>query len=292
MPSIFGKSGSTAGRAKTRHKSIRGTISAPIPIPTSPVDDEFPIRNPGSAKASTAADDEFPMRLPGTGIATPLLTTDGPGSSPEEPLEQPEAHAPEDQHDQQPLELESSPDSATEREHDQGKPQVFAPTGGPASIGAGSGGSRTDLARDIRPEPPSTPPPAPPSGPSTPVVRPASRPASRSPPHGPSPHKASPLSVSPARASPPARRATNPVLSTIRYSMISDAPTKQTTQSKDSPQRKKSTLRSALGRLFGRGKKKNATGNQDAGGGSGRESRPLGSVQHRSVSVHAWVSRR
>jgi hypothetical protein len=78
----------------------------------------------------------------------------------------------------------------------------------------------------------------------------------------------------------------------VRYSMISDAASKQTTQSKDSPHRKKSTLRSALGRLFGRGKKKAANGgSQDVPRDSGRESRPLASVQHRSVSGYIPTSR-
>jgi hypothetical protein len=80
------------------------------------------------------------------------------------------------------------------------------------------------------------------------------------------------------------------VLSTVRYSMISDAPSKQTTQSKYSPLQKKSTLRSAIGRLFGRGKKKNGTGNQDVVGvRTERESRPLGSAQHRSVSTPSGI---
>jgi hypothetical protein len=284
MPSIFGKPGSTAGRAKTRHKSIRGTISAPIPIPRSPDDDEFPIRNPGSAKASMTADDEFPIRTPGTGIAVPLPPTDGPGSSPDEPLEQPGERAHREQQDQPPHDREPSPGSSTEREQEQEPTQVLAPTGAPASISAGSGGSRTDLAREIRPEPPSTPPPAPPIPAARPASRPPSRPTSRSPPFRPSPRKSSPLAVSPSRVAPPERRATNPVLSTIRYSIVSDAPSKQTAQSKDSPQRKKSTLRSALGRLFGRGKKKPNGGNQDASVGSVREPRPLVSAQHRSVS--------
>jgi hypothetical protein len=152
-----------------------------------------------------------------------------------------------------------------------------------SSISGGSAGSRTDFARETRPEPPSTPPPDPPT--QRPPSRPASRPASRSPPNQPSPRKNSPLAVSPSRASPPTRRATNPVLSTIRYSVVSDAPSKHTAQSKDSPQRKKSTLRSALGRLFGRGRKKNGTGNQDSSVTSAPESGPLASAQHRSVSI-------
>jgi hypothetical protein len=161
--------------------------------------------------------------------------------------------------------------------------QAPAAAGGPASIGGGSGGSRTDLARETRPEPPSTPPPAAPT--QRPPSRPASRPASRSPPKQPSLRKNSPPGASPTRVSPPTRRAPNPVLSSIRYSVVSDAPSKHTAQSKDSPQRKKSTLRSALGRLFGRGRKKNGSGSQDSGATSARESGPLASAQHRSVSI-------
>jgi len=140
MPSIFGKSGSTAGRAnaKTRHKSIRGTISAPIPIPTSPEDDEFPIRNPGSAKASIKMDDEFPIRQPGTGVAVPLPTTDGlESSSPEEPVEEPKALELGGHQDQQPPELESSPDSGTGLGGEEEKPPGLSPIPEPAS---GSGG--------------------------------------------------------------------------------------------------------------------------------------------------------
>ncbi|KAL2175936.1 uncharacterized protein P884DRAFT_39290 [Thermothelomyces heterothallicus CBS 202.75] len=278
MPTIFGKSGSTAGRAKTRHKSIRGTISAPIPIPATPVDDEFPIRNPGSAKASLTADDEFPMHSPGTGIASPLPTTDGPGSSPDEPPEQqgePREHKVGQR--QRSGEGLSSPESTAESERDEEKARA-------ASVRGGSGGSRTDHAQDTISEPPSTPPPAPASVPGTTGERSASRPASRSPPNRPSPRKTSRLADSPSKASPPTRRATNPVLNNGRYSIVSDATSKHTTQSRDFPLRKKSTLRSALGRLFGRGKKKSPSGSgtQDDGSASGRESRPLGSLQHRS----------
>ncbi|KAK3902896.1 hypothetical protein C8A05DRAFT_43787 [Staphylotrichum tortipilum] len=273
MPSIFGKSGSTAGRAKARHKSIRGTISAPIPIPQTPDDDEFPIRKPGSAKASVTEDD-FPLRASGTNVAAQLSGVDGPGPSPDEPLEQqPEdlgpssdQQAPENQqaHDREP-----SPGMSPEFEQQEPVAMPFqAPVAAPASISGGSGASRTDLATDIRPEPPSTPPPAPPNGSNTSVGRPASRPASQSPPYRSSPRrssprKSSPLAVSPSRVEPPVRRATNPALSNVRYSVVSDAPSKQTTQSKGSPSRKKSTLRSALGRLFGRGKKKAGTENQE-----------------------------
>ncbi|SPQ18668.1 6f131888-b3c6-4676-98c9-dd5ed332437b [Thermothielavioides terrestris] len=263
MPSIFGKSGSTAARAKTRHKSIRGTISAPIPIPMTPDDNEFPIRNPGSAKASVTADDEFPMRTPGAGISTPVPLTDRPGSSPEEQPEQPgpPLHDADEKPDQPPADHESSLGSATEREQEPRSVQVPAPTDTPASAAGsvrGSGGSRTDLARDNRPEAPSTPPPAPPTGSGTLV----GRTTSRSPPSRTPPRKSSPPGASPSRVTLPARRATNPALNTARYSVLSDAPSKQTAQSKDAPLRKKSTLRSALGRLFGRGRKKNGSGSQ------------------------------
>ena len=290
MQSIFGKSGSTAGRAKTRHKSIRGTISAPIPMPKTPDDDEFPIRNQGSAKASITADDEFPMRMPGSGIAMSRSPTDHPEPSPEGILQQPGEPVHNEQQ-QQPHGLESSPVNSTGSEQEQGgtQPSPPLPPASTTPIDRESGGSRTDLARELRPEPPSTPLSAPQSASNSPAGRSASRPASRSPSYQPSPRKTSPLGVSPSRVSPPARRSTNPVLSTVRYSMVSDAPSKQTTQSKYSPLQKKSTLRSALGRLFGRGKKKNGTGNQDAGVRSERESRPLGSAQHRSVSTPSSI---
>ncbi|KAK3341557.1 hypothetical protein B0T25DRAFT_466391 [Lasiosphaeria hispida] len=217
MPSLW-KPGAVAGRAKPGHKSIRGTISAPIPIPSVLDDDEFPIRNPGSAKAMTTIDDEFPMRNPGTGIATAVP----------------------------PTEPDSEPDAA--------------------------------------PEAPTNPPPAPPSGSGVSI----GRSASRTPPQTVSPQRASPQRVSPprtspfrARTSPSVARSINPPLSTIRYSTISDAPSGQTNQSKDTPTRKKSTLRSALGRLFGR-KKKNSTSSQESGATSGRESGLMGSSQHRS----------
>ncbi|KAK4190556.1 hypothetical protein QBC35DRAFT_377690 [Podospora australis] len=257
MPSIFGKSGAGPGiaaRAKPGGKSIRGTISGPIPIPSSMDDDEFPIRKPGSAKASTIPDDEFPIRRPGTGIATPL-----------------------------PLENEPSPFSDD---------QVTDGKALDKEIGVDNGDvhepARTDLTHDIVLESPSNPPRAASSRTTTPAGNPASRPTSRSPPNRTSPRRISPNEVSPSRespprTSPPARRATNPALSTIRYSTISDAPSKQTTQSRDAPQRKKSTLRSALGRLFGRGKKKHSIANQDPIAESGLDVEPTSSAaQHRS----------
>lgn len=282
MPSLFGKSGS--GRAKPGRKSIRGTISGPIPIPSTPADDEFPMRNPVPAKATPTSDEEFPMRKPGTGIATTRPPDEPGASSQDHEVQSGEPGRREQQENQSRDQENEHSTSDSEREQTQEEAQIATPSGPPASTGV-SGGSRTDLTRDVQPEPPSSPPPVPPTAPSAPSGSPTSRPASRSPPYRSSPRRSSPPGASPVRVSPPARRATNPALSTIRYSMVSDSPSKQTTQSKDSPLRKKSTLRSALGRLFGRGRKKNSVGNQDVSAGAGHGSGPLGSPHHRSVSA-------
>ncbi|KAK0731616.1 hypothetical protein B0H67DRAFT_654450 [Lasiosphaeris hirsuta] len=279
MPSLW-KPGAVAGRAKPGHKSIRGTISAPIPIPSVLDDDEFPIRNPGSAKAMTTIDDEFPMRNPGTGIATAVPPTE-PDSEPEAAvtLLEPKYEQQEQQHE---LPIENADMNSGEHEKEQDLLQVPASTGTSAA-GAPDRG-RTDVTQDIQPEAPTNPPPAPPSGSGASIGRSASRtPPQIGPPQRASPQRASPPRTSPfrARTSPSVARSTNPPLSTIRYSTISDAPSGQRNQSKDSPTRKKSTLRSALGRLFGR-KKKNSTSSQDSGATSGRESGLMGSSQHRS----------
>ncbi|KAJ4296043.1 hypothetical protein N0V88_004745 [Collariella sp. IMI 366227] len=143
MAGIFGKSGSTAGRAKTRTKTIRGTISAPIPIPQAPEDDEFPIRNPGSAKASVTADDEFPMRMPGTGIATPLPITEGPGTSPDEMPEQATKHGTREQQGQMSPGRGTSPESSTDREDGRRSIPVLVPASAPASSASIHPASRT-----------------------------------------------------------------------------------------------------------------------------------------------------
>ncbi|KAK0729131.1 hypothetical protein B0T21DRAFT_207534 [Apiosordaria backusii] len=259
MPSIFGKSGSgPAGVRAKPGKSIRGTISGPIPIPSSPEDDEFPMRKPGSAKASTVTDDEFPIRRPGTGIATPLPLNDEPSPSSDGKHER-----------------DTEKGSGDERD----LPDEVVP------VSSMLGGTVDKETGEIIPEAQLDPPPGPPSRLSTPAGAPAPRTASITPPNrtspqGSSPQGVSPSRVSPPRASPPARRATNPALSTIRYSTISDAPSKNTTQS-NVPQRKKSTLRSALGRLFGRGKKKHQNV-QDTSPTPIPEAEPVSSVQHRS----------
>ncbi|KAK4681738.1 hypothetical protein QC764_110060 [Podospora pseudoanserina] len=262
MPSIFGRSGSgtpAGARAKTG-KSIRGAIiSAPIPIPSTVDDDEFPMRKPGSAKASTVTDEEFPIRRPGTGIATPL-----------------------------PLANEHSPslDGKHERDHEKGSGDERDLPDEVVPVSSMLGDAVDKETGEIIPEAPSDPPPGPPSRLSTPAgAPPAPRTASTTPPNrtsprGPSPQGISPSRVSPPRASPPARRATQPAISTqLRYSTISDAPSKNTTQS-TVPQRKKSTLRSALGKLFGRGKKKQNV--QDTSPTPIPEVEPVSSIQHRS----------
>ncbi|KAK3383820.1 hypothetical protein B0T24DRAFT_63919 [Lasiosphaeria ovina] len=331
MPSLW-KSASVTGRGKPGpQKSIRGTISAPIPIPVPIDDDEFPIRRPGSTKATARTDDEFPMRKPGTGIASTIP-----------PVVEPETKAPVDKCDEPEIESEPEPEpklepesdteppyeQASEVEREQGlndelqvglepvnekaleqgqeqvqeqvqvqepeqpeaaqgqaveQPQVLLPLLPSTPVKISEPG-RTDPDIDIQPEPPLHPPPPPPPATGPSVF--SGRPASRSPPQRISPRRTSPSDISPNRTtpprtkqpSPPSRRATNPVLGAVRYSVVSEAPT---TQSKDSPQRKKSTLRSALGRLFGRSKKKNGSGSQD----SGRDSGLVGSSQHRSDPI-------
>ncbi|KAK4171317.1 hypothetical protein QBC36DRAFT_99115 [Triangularia setosa] len=259
MPSIFGRSSSGPApgpRAKTG-KSIRGTISGPIPIPSSVDDDEFPMRKLGSAKASTVTDDEFPIRRPGTGIATPLPLAD--------------EHSP-------------SSDGRHERDLEKGSGDERDLPDEVVPVSSMLGGAVDKETGEIVPEAPSDPPPGPPSRLSTPAGAPVPRTASTTPPNRTSPRESSPQGISPSRASPPrasppARRATQPAISTLRYSTISDAPSKNTTQS-NAPQRKKSTLRSALGRLFGRGKKKQNV--QDTSPTPIPEVEPVSSVQHRS----------
>lgn len=80
------------------------------------------------------------------------------------------------------------------------------------------------------------------------------------------------------------RRGTN-ISSTLRYSMASQDTTAQTSSSKDRPQRKKSTLRGALGKLFGRKKKDKKTGIQESPAPSDKLEEAM-STQHHSVSDH------
>lgn len=211
-------------------------------------DDEFPIRNPGSAKALTSPEDEFPIRKPGTGIASPIippaeLESDGPSPpvQPEEPREKRE----DDVHDSFDVH-----EILQDQEHE------------------------AETAPEVRPEPPTNPPPDPPFEQEQRPTSPRKSSPQRSPP------RTAPFR---SRTSPLTTRSTNPPLSTARYSVVSDAPSAQTGYSKDAPQRKKSTLRTALGRLFGRSKKRTGGGSRDTSTASARESRFMGSSQHRSV---------
>ncbi|KAM7208049.1 hypothetical protein V8F20_001595 [Naviculisporaceae sp. PSN 640] len=278
MPSLW-KSGSTSGRAKAAgRKSIRGTISGPIPIPSALDDEEeFPIRTPGpvavAGPTAMTSDDEFPMRTPGTGIAAPIP----PGELDTTPESEPEKVelAPEKKSQPPPR----TPDSDSDVEPVQPRSDKLeeVTTENPGIIEA--------PIHDIPPpEEPSHPAPEPPSS----AITPIGRPASRTPPQRASPARTSPERVSPHRTSPlrtqtapPARRTTNPLPSAVRYSVVSDAPSKQS-QERGTPQRKKSTLRSALGRLFGRNKRKTTNGVPSSAPISEHESEPVTSSHHRS----------
>lgn len=265
MPPLW-KSASSAGRSKPGHQSsIRGRISGPIPIPNPGDDDEFPIRTPGSGIAIPANDDEnfeFPIRKPGSGIATtyPL---------PEDALEEQDTHAQRQQQQQQQQAQELQP------------PQ--------AGVSAGSvSGSHTDTSQNSdggsNPQPPSQPgPPA------------AEPPSERS--RSSSGHRGAAIRTPSRHVSPPQQRRRSPpaasaqttaapaAAAALRYSTVSEAPTEAQSSREGggtSPKRKKSTLRTALGRLFGR--KKKSRESQGSAVTSGRTSGVLSATQHRSVS--------
>ena len=259
MPSIW-KSGSNAGRVKTGSKSIRGTISGPIPIPNALDDDnEFPIRSVGVIR-STKAEDEFG----GTGgIASPIAPA--PAA-----VEAAEGGALKEQlfsnrhHDDS---------SDSDRERSPGSRQSMGGNGVPAVAAQ-------------RAKAPSDPPPLLPlnsAGAASSSTERQRTPQRTSPPQTSSPLRVTPVRV---RTSPTTERVTNPPQSTVlRYSTISDTPSGQTNNSKGQPQRKQSTLRSALSKLFGR-KKKNGlvAGEQRSLPNSGRDSVMMESSQHKSVS--------
>lgn len=237
------KSSSSTRRPSTGHQSIRGKISGPIPI-LSPTDDDFPIRNSGPGIASTTKDEELPIRDPGSGIAS--MT----------PL--PEETDSELLHPQQDL----------EQEQEQEQQQQDQTTPPPDITAIATHISHADVAQSASPEAPSHPPPPPPSS-SSPPLR------VKTPPQRHSPPRISPQRISPRRNNPS---------STLRYSTVSEAPTGLTGRSKDgAPQRKKSTLRAALGKLFGRRKK--GSGSQGSSSTIGRMSGMITSTQHRSVSL-------
>lgn len=215
--------------------------------------------------ANAGDDDEFPIRTPGSGIAIPAhddenfefpIRKRGSGIATALPV-------PENQLRGQ--DTEAQPQQAQQMQPPQ--PQASASA---ASL-SGSHSDATHNSNTSNHEPPSRPPPEAPSESRSSSGLPAER----------MPQRASP----PARRSPPAQRMTT--ASAPRYSAMSETPTAQST---DGPRvnRKKSTLRSALGRLFGRRKKSRES--QGSTPVSGRNSGMLSSAQHRSVSRHRRVA--
>ncbi|KAI8217420.1 hypothetical protein K4K53_009198 [Colletotrichum sp. SAR 10_77] len=182
---LFKSANSPAPSATNRSmtgQSIRGKISGPIPIPN-PIDDEFPMRNPGTGIATPVTEGNMREQMMNPPQAEPVV-----GSTVATP--QPEVS--------QPPRTES----------------VVVPPG----TGSTSGSSPTA--------------------------------ASHANSH-----------VNSHSNSPQSQRRTN-VSSNLRYSTVSAA-SEQTGASKERPQRKKSTLRGALGKLFGR-KKKGSQGSYDS----------------------------
>lgn len=215
---IFGSAPSspTTARPKTGHQSVRGRISGPIPIPN-PLDD-----------------DEFPMRNPGTGIAsaTPIendLVLQRPPLPPHPPHAMPPAPSP-------PVTPSFAP------------PLMLPPPPAPPPVPVAPPfpvGGRADAAEAPRPysEMPGTP---------------TRLPSSANGPSGPSP-EGSHSSASATRSSPAAAKTprANPS-SNARYSTVSATSDKTNVSNGGQtgpPQRKKSTLRSAIGRLLRRKKK-------------------------------------
>jgi hypothetical protein len=204
------RSGSSPPRPKSSNRqSIRGKISAPIPMPNPNEDEEFPIRKPGTSFAAPKepSDDEFPIRRPGQAQRVSTIPP------------------PEDE------------------EAEQSGHQAHVSDTGQSNV----------------PERPQYTPPAPPDGPS-------------------------PSSGTGGPGTSPSQRRTNPS-STLRFSQISAASTGHTGHSGDRPQRKKSTLRNALSRIFGRRKKGGSQGSVSTDRMSG-----LAGNQHRSVSRDSYVS--
>jgi hypothetical protein len=245
MPALW-KSTSSAGRpGPGQHSSIRGRISGPIPIPSAGDDDEFPIRTPGSGIAIPANDDEN-FEFPIRKPGSGIATT---YPLPEDGLVEqgPEGHL------QQAGQLHP-PQSHT------GPPDVRNPENYSEAAEHGNTISDRELPSHAQPEVQS-------EGRSS-----SGHAAIRTPP------RASP----PQRRSPPVQRTAPP--SALRYSTVSETPT---AMSKDvvSPKRKKSTLRTALGKLFGR--KKKSRESQGSTPTSGRTSGMLSSTQHRSVSCQS-----
>lgn len=237
------KQTSNAGRRRTgQQSSIRGRISGPIPITSPGDDDEFPMRTPGSGMAIPAHDDDN-FEFPIRKRGSGIATTYPP----------PESQA-------RGQDTETRPQQAQQMQAPQ--PQA----GAPAASVSGSHSDATQNSNTSNPDPPpSHPPPELPS---------ESRSSS-----GHAAGRTSPRTSPPQRRWPPAQRTT--AASVPRYSTMSEAPTARSADGAPAG-RKKSTLRTTLGRLFGR--KKKSRESQGSTPTSGRTSGMLGSTQHRSVS--------
>lgn len=202
-------------------------------------------------------DDEFPIRNPGSGIATTSAEDEFPIRHPGSTIAS-----------TTPLPGEGETEFPHLREHQQG--QTLLPPAGSASPDSDSvSPPPADVTHSSEGGSPPHPRPAPPS-------------ASSSTPARSSPQISSAHKNSPSRAMPIERR--NNTASTLRYSSLSETPTGVTGRSRDgAPERKKSVLRTALGKLFGRRKKHG--GSQMSISTSGRASGMLTSSQYRSVSA-------
>ncbi|KAJ2899174.1 hypothetical protein MKZ38_003371 [Zalerion maritima] len=224
----------TGGQSTVRGK----TISNPIPIP-SPLDDEFPIRNPGTGVATQVGDEhhdgERPLAPPPPGAST-LSTTQTQDHAEQGTMPMPMSTSAPSQPEREPPAVPVPPEPVSREYHARG--QSFSAT----------------LPR------PSTSPPR----------------SGNSPPR----HQSSPPKP---RDSPPRRTNVN---STVRYSTVSAASTGQTGNSRDAPQRKKSTLRTALGKLFGRRKKTAALSSIEGSANENMAHMPSTS-QHRSTALTA-----
>lgn len=157
----------------------------------------------------------------------------------------------------------ASPTPLDENEAEEHRQRQLQPPATGTSIASGVTASQAEVPQATVPEPPSSPPPAPPSGPSptsaaggSTVTGPESSPSQRS----------------------PKRHRTNPS-STLRYSTVSNVSTDSPAHQNGRPERKKSTLRGALSKLFGRKKKEGSQGSVST---TERLSALGGASQHRS----------
>lgn len=202
---------SAPGSSRNRTgQSIRGKISGPIPIPN-PVDDEFPVRIPGPAMASTRAPDNN----------EPVTQLPSPPTPP------------------QPYHQHSTSTASLTQNHSRTTP--VAQSGSPEVVHNNPGA------------------------------------ANHSPPLSSRQRTSPGSSPGAALARSSSQRGTNQSAQ-VRYSTFS-ASSQRTgdTSNRDVPQRKKSTIRGALSKLFGRRKKADSQGSVEVEGGG------ITSAQHRSV---------